>query len=111
MTANNEAPVTRRALLTVDDQPKKQGSGSQEDTKRRLAAIILAPLAGALVIGLLGKRMGERLIGLVACRPWPFCDQFVLRILLEPWKASRGAPVSRASLHLDQRGHFVPMHR
>jgi NADH-quinone oxidoreductase subunit L len=32
-----------------------------------LAAIILAPLAGAIVLGLFGKRMGERLIGLVAC--------------------------------------------
>ena len=32
-----------------------------------LAAIILAPLAGAIVLGLFGKRLGERLIGLVAC--------------------------------------------
>ncbi|HET9529688.1 MAG TPA: NADH-quinone oxidoreductase subunit L [Blastocatellia bacterium] len=32
-----------------------------------LAGIILAPLAGALIIGLFGKRMGERLIGLIAC--------------------------------------------
>jgi NADH-quinone oxidoreductase subunit L len=32
-----------------------------------LAAIILAPLAGAIVLGLLGKRMGERLVGLIAC--------------------------------------------
>jgi NADH-quinone oxidoreductase subunit L len=32
-----------------------------------LAAIVLAPLAGALILGLFGKRMGERLIGLIAC--------------------------------------------
>lgn len=32
-----------------------------------LAAIILAPLVGAAILGLLGKRMGERLIGLIAC--------------------------------------------
>jgi len=32
-----------------------------------LAAIILAPLAGAAILGLFGKRMGERLIGLIAC--------------------------------------------
>ena len=32
-----------------------------------LAAIILAPLVGAIVLGLFGKRMGERLIGLIAC--------------------------------------------
>ena len=32
-----------------------------------LAAIILAPLAGAIVLGLFGKRMGERAIGVVAC--------------------------------------------
>ena len=32
-----------------------------------LAAIILAPLAGAVILGLFGKRMGERLIGLIAC--------------------------------------------
>jgi NADH-quinone oxidoreductase subunit L len=32
-----------------------------------LAGIILAPLAGALILGLFGKRMGERLIGLIAC--------------------------------------------
>src|SRR5215210_2380760 len=32
-----------------------------------LAAIILAPLAGALILGLFGKRMGERAIGLIAC--------------------------------------------
>ncbi|HWP42665.1 MAG TPA: proton-conducting transporter membrane subunit, partial [Blastocatellia bacterium] len=32
-----------------------------------LAGIILAPLAGALILGLAGKRMGERLIGLIAC--------------------------------------------
>jgi NADH-quinone oxidoreductase subunit L len=32
-----------------------------------LAAIILAPLAGAAILGLFGKRMGERAIGLIAC--------------------------------------------
>ena len=32
-----------------------------------LAAIILAPLAGAIILGLFGKRMGERAIGLIAC--------------------------------------------
>src|SRR4249920_2995581 len=32
-----------------------------------LAAIILSPLVGAAILGLLGKRMGERLIGLIAC--------------------------------------------
>src|SRR5215211_8731993 len=32
-----------------------------------LAAIILAPLAGALILGLIGKRMSERAIGLIAC--------------------------------------------
>ncbi len=32
-----------------------------------LAAIILAPLVGAAILGLFGKRMGERLIGLLAC--------------------------------------------
>jgi NADH-quinone oxidoreductase subunit L len=32
-----------------------------------LTGIILAPLAGALILGLFGKRMGERAIGLLAC--------------------------------------------
>jgi NADH-quinone oxidoreductase subunit L len=32
-----------------------------------LAAIILAPLAGAAILGFFGKRMGERAIALVAC--------------------------------------------
>jgi NADH-quinone oxidoreductase subunit L len=32
-----------------------------------LAIIILAPLAGAAILGLFGKRMGERLIGYIAC--------------------------------------------
>ena len=32
-----------------------------------LTIIILAPLVGAAVLGLVGKRMGERLIGLIAC--------------------------------------------
>ena len=32
-----------------------------------LSAIILAPLAGALILGVFGKRMGERVISLVAC--------------------------------------------
>jgi NADH-quinone oxidoreductase subunit L len=32
-----------------------------------LAVIILAPLFGAAILGLFGKRMGERLIGLIAC--------------------------------------------
>ena len=32
-----------------------------------LAAIILAPLFGAAILGLFGKRMGERLIGFIAC--------------------------------------------
>lgn len=32
-----------------------------------LAGIILAPLVGAAILGLFGKRMGERLIGLIAC--------------------------------------------
>src|ERR1051325_9577651 len=32
-----------------------------------LAAIILAPLVGAIILGLFGKRMGERLIGAIAC--------------------------------------------
>ncbi|HXG67160.1 MAG TPA: NADH-quinone oxidoreductase subunit L [Blastocatellia bacterium] len=32
-----------------------------------LATIILAPLAGAIILGLFGKRMGERLIGVIAC--------------------------------------------
>src|SRR5215813_13146311 len=32
-----------------------------------LAPIILAPLVGALILGLVGKRLGERLTGFVAC--------------------------------------------
>jgi NADH-quinone oxidoreductase subunit L len=32
-----------------------------------LAVIVLAPLVGATILGLFGKRMGERAIGLVAC--------------------------------------------
>jgi NADH-quinone oxidoreductase subunit L len=32
-----------------------------------LAAIILAPLAGAIILGAIGKRLGERAIGLIAC--------------------------------------------
>src|SRR3982750_3767012 len=32
-----------------------------------LAAIILAPLVGAVLLGLFGKRMGERAIGTIAC--------------------------------------------
>lgn len=32
-----------------------------------LAAIILAPLVGAIILGVFGKRMGERAIGLIAC--------------------------------------------
>jgi NADH-quinone oxidoreductase subunit L len=32
-----------------------------------LAAIILAPLLGAVILGLFGKRMGERAIGIIAC--------------------------------------------
>ncbi|HKY05407.1 MAG TPA: NADH-quinone oxidoreductase subunit L, partial [Blastocatellia bacterium] len=32
-----------------------------------LATIILAPLAGAAVLGLFGKRMGERAIAVIAC--------------------------------------------
>src|SRR5882672_5486661 len=32
-----------------------------------LVGIILAPLVGAAILGLFGKRMGERLIGLIAC--------------------------------------------
>jgi NADH-quinone oxidoreductase subunit L len=32
-----------------------------------LSVIILAPLAGALILGLFGKRMGERVISLIAC--------------------------------------------
>ena len=32
-----------------------------------LAAIILAPLAGAAILGLFGRRMGERAIGIIAC--------------------------------------------
>ena len=32
-----------------------------------LAAIILAPLLGAAILGIFGKRMGERAIGLIAC--------------------------------------------
>ena len=32
-----------------------------------LSAIILAPLVGAAILGFFGKRMGERLIGLIAC--------------------------------------------
>ena len=32
-----------------------------------LAAIILAPLLGAAILGFFGKRMGERLIGIIAC--------------------------------------------
>ncbi|HKQ09290.1 MAG TPA: NADH-quinone oxidoreductase subunit L [Blastocatellia bacterium] len=36
-------------------------------TESLLAAIILAPLAGAAILGLFGKRMSERLIGLIAC--------------------------------------------
>ncbi|HST23549.1 MAG TPA: NADH-quinone oxidoreductase subunit L [Blastocatellia bacterium] len=32
-----------------------------------LAAIILAPLVGAAILGFFGKRMGERLIGIIAC--------------------------------------------
>jgi NADH-quinone oxidoreductase subunit L len=36
-------------------------------TEPLLALIILAPLVGAAILGLFGKRMGERLIGLIAC--------------------------------------------
>src|SRR5918911_1309889 len=36
-------------------------------TESLLAFIILAPLVGAVVLGLFGKKMGERLIGLIAC--------------------------------------------
>ncbi|HXI91189.1 MAG TPA: NADH-quinone oxidoreductase subunit L [Blastocatellia bacterium] len=36
-------------------------------TEPLLAIIIMAPLIGAAILGLLGKRMGERLIGLIAC--------------------------------------------
>src|SRR5438309_4328700 len=32
-----------------------------------LLGIIIAPLIGAAILGLFGKRMGERLIGLIAC--------------------------------------------
>jgi NADH-quinone oxidoreductase subunit L len=32
-----------------------------------LVAIVLAPLVGAAILGLFGKRMGERLIGFIAC--------------------------------------------
>ena len=32
-----------------------------------LASIILAPLAGAIILGLIGKRLGERAVGLIAC--------------------------------------------
>src|SRR5690349_3948757 len=32
-----------------------------------LAAIILAPLAGAIILGLIGKHLSERLIGFLAC--------------------------------------------
>src|SRR5689334_11742178 len=32
-----------------------------------LTAIILTPLVGAALLGLFGKRMGERLIGFIAC--------------------------------------------
>src|SRR5262245_29415033 len=32
-----------------------------------LAGIIIAPLVGAAILGLFGKRMGERLIGFIAC--------------------------------------------
>ena len=32
-----------------------------------LVGIIIAPLVGAAILGLFGKRMGERLIGLIAC--------------------------------------------
>ena len=36
-------------------------------TEPLLAFIVLAPLVGAAVLGLFGKKMGERLIGLIAC--------------------------------------------
>src|SRR5438128_9052027 len=36
-------------------------------TEPLLAIIIMAPLLGATILGLFGKRMGERLIGLIAC--------------------------------------------
>lgn len=32
-----------------------------------LAAIVLAPLAGAIILGLFGRRLGERAIGTIAC--------------------------------------------
>src|SRR4051812_30187080 len=32
-----------------------------------LGGIILAPLVGAAILGLFGKRMGDRLVGVVAC--------------------------------------------
>src|SRR5262245_45542756 len=32
-----------------------------------LATIVLAPLVGAIILGLIGKRLSERLIGLIAC--------------------------------------------
>src|SRR5436305_5575826 len=36
-------------------------------TEPLLAAIILAPLAGAVILGLIGKRLSERFIGVIAC--------------------------------------------
>jgi NADH-quinone oxidoreductase subunit L len=37
------------------------------ETTNLLGGIILAPLAGAAILGLFGKRMGEKLVGLIAC--------------------------------------------
>jgi NADH-quinone oxidoreductase subunit L len=37
------------------------------ETTNLLGGIILAPLAGAVILGLFGRRMGERAVGLIAC--------------------------------------------
>ena len=36
-------------------------------TTNLLAVVVFAPLAGAAILGLLGRKMSERLVGLIAC--------------------------------------------
>jgi NADH-quinone oxidoreductase subunit L len=37
------------------------------ETTNLLSGVVLAPLVGAAILGFFGKRMGERLVGLIAC--------------------------------------------
>jgi NADH-quinone oxidoreductase subunit L len=61
------------------------------ETTKLLGGIILAPLVGAAVLGLLGRRMNERMVGIVACTTTGI--SFVLAILAfnQLLSASHGA--------------------